>query len=104
MEKGLNARRCGNWREIERKNADMQYRTSLSSIWRLKGDFMKLSLYFKLAWRLASVIVVILLLTSAAWAQETPPEVWVTTQHNANLRVGPGTNWDVITLLPAGTT
>jgi hypothetical protein len=65
---------------------------------------MKLSLLLKLTWRLASMLAVILLLASAAWAQETPPEVWVTTQHNANLRVGPGTNWEIITLLPAGTT
>jgi hypothetical protein len=38
-------------------------------------------------------------------AQEVAPdEVWVTTQHNSNLRRGPGTRWDVIMLLPAGTT
>jgi hypothetical protein len=65
---------------------------------------MKRSLLLKFTWRLASMIAIILLLASAASAQETPPEVWVTTQYNANLRVGPGTRWEIITLLPFGTT
>jgi len=66
---------------------------------------MKISLLFKLTWRLVSIFALIALLAGAAFAQEqTLPEVWVTTQHNANLRTGPGTGWEVITLLPAGTT
>ncbi|NWF68294.1 MAG: SH3 domain-containing protein [Chloroflexi bacterium] len=39
-----------------------------------------------------------------ALAQDDIPEVWVTTQRNANLRTGPGTGWDIITTLPFGTT
>ena len=42
----------------------------------------------------------------ALQAQENPGlnEVYVTTQYNAILRLGPGTDWERLTILPAGTT
>ena len=50
-------------------------------------------------------LLIVLLLASAAHAQERPiSEVYVTVQDNAALRTGPGTIWDRLAVLPFGTT